>query len=53
MKVDTLSIGYYHRIQDPWDTDVILLVSEAVLGGILAGYIVSLATRYLHGLILW
>ena len=53
MKVDTLSIGYYHRIQDPWDTDVILLVTEAVLGGVLAGYIVSLATRYLHGLILW
>jgi hypothetical protein len=52
VKVDTLSIGYYHRIQDPWDTDVILLVTEAVLGGCLAGYVASLATRYLHGLIL-
>jgi len=53
VKVDTLSIGYYHRIQDPWDTDVILLVTEAVLGGFLAGYIASLITRYFHGLVLW
>ena len=53
VKVDTLFIGYYHRIQDPWDTDVILLVTEAVVGGFLVGYLVSLATRYLHGLILW
>jgi len=53
VKVDTIAVGYYHRIQDPWDSDVILIVTEAVLGGLLAGYVVSLATRYLHGLILW
>ena len=51
--MDTLFIGYYHRIQDPWDSGVISLLVEAVIGGVLIGYVVSVLGRFIHGFFLW